>query len=539
MKKESMREVGIPSESPDGALDDVPTDFDVEPQSEPATSSTSPNRVPARDRPWTKSSFWLLQFIVLALYLARVAATVAFHLDTTSLALQLSTFAIFLVPVVYASLNYGLDGALVTSGWITLLALPRFISEVHSRNFVTAWAELVQVVLLDALAILVGQRVSAERDARRLAESAQEAHLRAEALYRDLFESNQAPILLVDGNGNVTEANASAQRAFGGLIKRRNDLEAPPQSGDPVRLVDMIGPDAARLVLARLLTRPHPEVNENEGLTAESELVEPVSFEIDGQSTLFRPTATTLGHSDDGARMQVIFEDVTRETRRHDLMEAYAARVVLGQEEERRHIAQELHDGPVQALIHLCRQIDSVEPLADPANDRGSQLSELRVIVEDTVKELRSIAKGLRPSVLDDLGLVASISQTLSEAADRRHFETTFGVTGQERRLPSPVELALFRIAQEAISNIERHAVARRVAVGLNFEEGGLRLLVRDDGVGFELPRRPEGGNSESLGIPGMTERANLIGSRLVIHTDPGAGTTVDVWVPATILARN
>src|ERR1022692_2976601 len=91
MKKESMREVGIPSESPDGALDDVPTDFDVEPQSEPATSSTSPNRVPARDRPWTKSSFWLLQFIVLALYLARVAATVAFHLDTTSLALQLST----------------------------------------------------------------------------------------------------------------------------------------------------------------------------------------------------------------------------------------------------------------------------------------------------------------------------------------------------------------------------------------------------------------------------------------------------------------
>lgn len=534
-----MREVGIPSESPDGALDDVPTDFDVEPQSEPATSSTSPNRVPARDRPWTKSSFWLLQFIILALYLARVAATVAFHFDTTSLALQLSTFAIFLVPVVYASLNYGLDGALVTSGWITLLALPRFISEVHSRNFVTAWAELVQVVLLDALAILVGQRVSAERDARRLAESAQEAHLRAEALYRDLFESNQAPILLVDGNGNVTEANASAQRAFGGLIKRRNDLEAPPQSGDPVRLVDMIGPDAARLVLARLLTRPHPEVNENEGLTAESELVEPVSFEIDGQSTLFRPTATTLGHSDDGARMQVIFEDVTRETRRHDLMEAYAARVVLGQEEERRHIAQELHDGPVQALIHLCRQIDSVEPLADPANDRGSQLSELRVIVEDTVKELRSIAKGLRPSVLDDLGLVASISQTLSEAADRRQFETTFGVTGQERRLPSPVELALFRIAQEAISNIERHAVARRVAVGLNFEEGGLRLLVRDDGVGFELPRRPEGGNSESLGIPGMTERANLIGSRLVIHTDPGAGTTVDVWVPATILARN
>jgi signal transduction histidine kinase len=493
----------------------------------------------AKERPWTKSQFWLLQFIILALYLARLAATVAFHLDTTSLALELSTFAIFLVPVVYAALNYGLDGALITSGWLTLLAVPRFISEVHSRNLVTAWAELVQVVLLDALAILVGQRVSAERDARRLAESAQEAHLRAEALYRDLFDSNQAPILLVDGNGNVIEANASAQRAFGGMVRQRSDLETTPQRGDPVRLVDMIGPDAASLVLARLLTGPDAELNESAGLTSETERVEPVPFEIDGQPTLLRPTATTLGPSDNGARMQVIFEDVTTETRRHDLMEAYATRVVLGQEEERRHIAQELHDGPVQALIYLCRQIDVLEARVDLADDRGSQLSDLRIIAEDTVSELRSIAKGLRPSVLDDLGLVASINQTLSEAGERHHFETTFGLTGQERRLPPPVELALFRIAQEAISNIERHAEARRVAVGLNFEEGGLRLLVRDDGVGFELPKGPKDGSGESLGLPGMTERAHLIGSRLVIHTDLGAGTTVDVWVPATVLAIN
>ncbi len=89
-----------------------------------------------------------------------------------------------------------------------------------------AWAELVQVLLLDALAALVGQRVTAERDARRTAESAQEAHLGAEALYRDLFDSNQAPILIVDGNGYVVETNASAQRAFGypvGSRGRRTD----------------------------------------------------------------------------------------------------------------------------------------------------------------------------------------------------------------------------------------------------------------------------------------------------------------------------
>ena len=167
-----------------------------------------------------------------------------------------------------------------------------------------------------------------------------------------------------------------------------------------------------------------------------------------------------------------------------------------------------------------------------------SELSDLRSIVEGTVAELRSIAKGLRPSVLDDLGLVASINQILSEAGERHLFETSFGVTGPERRLPPTVELALFRIAQEAISNIERHALAQHVAIGMSFEQEGLRLLVKDDGIGFDQVNS-DGSSSDSLGLPGMTERAHLIGSRIVIHSEKGVGTTVDIWVPTTILDRN
>jgi len=96
--------------------------------------------------------------------------------------------------------------------------------------------------------------------------------------------------------------------------------------------------------------------------------------------------------------------------------------------------------------------------------------------------------------------------------------------------------LALFRIAQEAITNVERHASASQIAVGLSFESSGLRLLVKDDGVGFPVADHPQGDGGQSLGLPGMTERAHLIGSRLVLHSAPGAGTTVDVWVPATII---
>ena len=497
-------------------------------------------------RPWTRSGFWIIQLVVLTLYLLRLAATVAFHLDDSSLAVEFSTLALFIIPVVCAALNYGFAGAVSTGAWITILAIPRFVTSLSAHQHVAAWAELMQVVLLDGLALLIGQRVSAERSARRLAETSREAHLSAEAMYRDLFDSNQAPILIIDGDGIVVETNASAQRAFG-----RHHLPSShsplPQPTDSVRLVDMIGADAAARVLTQLLSWRLPAGTDDDGSSTDPERIEPLPFEIGGERVLFRPTATMLGPDNEARRMQVVFEDVTAETRRHDLMEAYAARVVLGQEEERRHIAQEIHDGPLQTLIHLCRQIDAVEPTTaaetipgpDPSSPRSAPLAGLRSIVEETVAELRSIAKGLRPSVLDDLGLVASISQMVSEAGERQHFVTSFGVTGSERRLPPNVELALFRIAQEALSNAERHAAARRVAVGMDFEAGGLRMLIKDDGVGFEASDRSDGVRSPSMGLPGMTERAHLIGSRLVIHSDPGVGTTIDVWVPATILDKN
>jgi len=156
----------------------------------------------------------------------------------------------------------------------------------------------------------------------------------------------------------------------------------------------------------------------------------------------------------------------------------------------------------------------------------------MRSTVEGTVAELRSIARGLRPSVLDDLGLAASINQLLSEATARQGFESSFDVVGTERRLPSSVELALFRIAQEAITTGERHAGASRTAVRLGFEGRGVRLQVEDDGAGFDRGRQQREDSGESLGLPGMSERARLSGGRFRIRSQVGKGTTVDAWVP-------
>lgn len=525
--------------------DTVQTETRVGPPESGSSSSDSPGnrhrsagaprsaapleRRAASEQPWTKPRFWILQLVVLALYLSRLALTLALHLSASSLQVEFSTFVIFVVPVLIAALNYGLSGAVATAAWVTVLAVPRLVTADTSQ---AAWAELVQIALLDLLALVIGWRMSAERSAREAADSEREAHLQAEALYRDLFDSNEAPILIVDPNGVVVETNAAAERTFG-EVHTAGSSPRPSGGAAGVRLIDMIGAEAAALVLSRLIAGQFPSDEESRA-EGSQERVEPVELEVEGRRALFRPTATMLQGPDAGRDMQVVFEDVTAETRRHDRMEAYAAQVVVGQEEERRRIAQELHDGPVQALIHLCRQIDRVEG-GEVAENNGP-LADLRTLVEETVAELRSIAKGLRPPILDDLGLVASINQILGEASDRGNFEASFGVTGDARRLPPPLELTVFRIAQEALSNVERHASAHQVAVGLDFESGGLRMLVKDDGVGFDPSAQDDRGGTASLGVPGMTERAHLIGSRLTIHSAPGSGTTVDLAVPAAVL---
>jgi signal transduction histidine kinase len=481
---------------------------------------------------WANSRFWVLQLVVLTIYLMRLAASVALHVDANTPAVQFSTVVLFLAPVIFAALNYGLVGAVFTSGWVTILAAPRFVSLADSQNYGSAWAEAMQVIVLDFLTVVVGQRVTAERAARSLADTAHEAHLNAEALYRDLFDSNQAPIIIIDAGGYVIEANASAQRIFG--VRDPESSSSSAAMAGRARLVDVIGAEASAQVLTRLLANQYGGPGSQRSPSPSVDRVEPMSFEFDGTPILFRPTATTLDGGTETKRMQVVFEDVTAETRRHDRMEAFAARVVLGQEEERQHLAQELHDGPMQTLIHLCRQIDNVESPIAGTEPNPSVLADLRAIVEDTVAELRAIAKGLRPSILDDLGLIASINQLVSDAEIRHDLETKFDVVGSEVRLSPAVELALFRITQEALSNVERHAKASQVRVELKFDANGVNLVVADDGIGFANSEEPANANDESLGLPGMAERAHLIGSELFIHSLPGFGTTISVRIPST-----
>ncbi len=499
--------------------------------------------------PWGNSWFWILQFLILAASLVRLAVSVRLGISASTPALEYSTVFLFLPLAAAAALAFGVRGAAVSCAWTLVLAAPRLVDAASGHAGSVAVAECLQLALVTGVAVAAGIVVDGDRRRRRRAERAVADAGQAMAVYRELFDSNASPILVIDSDGTVADANAAALEGFrvpgaGDLAptaaSREGNASGRAHRGRP-RLVDVVGAGAAAAILARLLAlagNAGEEGRSRMSPAAEASTVDssgelgPVEVPFRGRPVLFRPAVSVVSDGPGVARLQVVFQDVTEERRRRDLLESFAARVVSAQEEERRRIAQELHDGPLQSLIHLCRQVDTL-----PAGRQGAAGGpELRATVEGLVGEIRAIAKGLRPSTLDDLGLVASLEQLLLEVERRGQLRTSLGVTGSERRLPAAVELALFRIAQEALSNVERHSAAQAVAVGLDFEGGGIRLLVKDDGIGFDVAGHREAAQTAgSLGIAGMAERANLIGAHLRVRSRPGAGTSIDVQVPRAV----
>lgn len=224
--------------------------------------------------------------------------------------------------------------------------------------------------------------------------------------------------------------------------------------------------------------------------------------------------------------------DREREARRR--AQAYASHIVRGQEQERQRIARDLHDETIQSLILVCRQLDSVKESSSSLPPQVSDgLHVARSTVEQIVIGLRDFAKALRPPTLDDLGIVASIRRMLIDFTERTKVDGELKVAGKNQRLPPDVEVGMFRIAQEALWNVERHARATRVTVTVAFSDRQASLTVLDNGVGFTIPTTLDDfAASGKLGYIGMRERAELLGGRLEIQSSLGTGTRVSAIIP-------
>ena len=205
----------------------------------------------------------------------------------------------------------------------------------------------------------------------------------------------------------------------------------------------------------------------------------------------------------------------------------YIGAITAAQEEERTRLARELHDDTIQAVIALKQRVQLAERAVDDANSRAA-LGELESLAEQTIENLRRLTRALRPIYLEDLGLVAALQMLAREAGQGGALEISFRQTGPERRLPREAELALYRIAQEALNNVVRHSQAKRAEMDVEYGDKQLHLTVKDNGVGFAVPASPtEFAPSGHFGLLGMRERAELIGARLQVKSEARRGTEV------------
>lgn len=199
-------------------------------------------------------------------------------------------------------------------------------------------------------------------------------------------------------------------------------------------------------------------------------------------------------------------------------------RVIEGQELERRRLARELHDETGQALTSVLLGLKAVET----ADDVPAALAQLRELVVATLQDVRRLAVELRPKALDDFGLVAALERLVETFVEATGIKVDFESQLGEGRLPSEVETTLYRIVQEALTNIAKHAAARSVSVLLVRRTGTATALVEDDGQGFGAEDEARGG----IGLSGMRERLALVEGRLTIESRPGSGTTLVAEVP-------
>jgi signal transduction histidine kinase len=202
-------------------------------------------------------------------------------------------------------------------------------------------------------------------------------------------------------------------------------------------------------------------------------------------------------------------------------------RVVDAQESERKRLARELHDETGQALTSILLGLKPLE--ASMADDQSrAALAELREHVVAALQDVRRLAVELRPAVLDDFGLVPALERLTDAFAEQTNIRVDFHSALGDTRLPNEVETALYRVVQESLTNIVKHASAQRVSVSIARRPSGAAAVIEDDGKGFDQRTLREDG----LGLLGMRERLGLIDGRLEIESRPGAGTTVVAEVP-------
>ncbi len=485
-----------------------------EPRSAPAPAAVRPPRTtnPWRRPPrWTRAigpindwRFWVVQ--------AMVAVVTAGHgvLELGGGELHAVYFlpaTLYFFPVLYASVTFGKRGALPTAVWSALLSLPNVFVWHHGLERV---GEGFQMGTMLVLAVVIAWATDKEIVARQQAQKSERARTESEARYRMLFDNAGEAILAIDDAGLIQEANAAAAAL----------LERSARALRGAALGRVLGVrDLAELMRRRPGGDERVDVRLRRG---------------NGDEVWIEPVFTSVAATDGRPLAQVLLRDVTE--RRG--FQHYAQEIVRAQEEERQRIAQELHDVSLQTAILICRRLDDAHEATEsrPPEEVAEVIADARRTAEQMADELRRFSRDLRPLILDDLGLVPALNRLVAELGDRSGLQARLSVSGSTHRMPASLELSLYRIAQEALRNVEKHSDARRVTVRLDFRGTEVRVTVTDNGQGFDVPSLTSLVGAGRLGLLGMQERARLVGGSCSIRSEHGKGARVQASVPLTAL---
>ncbi len=470
-------------------------------------------------------AFWAVQAGVLsitALHLAIEGLGLFHQTGALESGLRHVPVVLYLVPIVYAGLRYGLEGSALTGAWSLMLTLPNVLLW-HRRQLAWAW-ELLYV----AIVLGVGAAVAApvERERRQ----------------REQLAATGRRLALLHGVASALVSASPLDRVLPAVLERVREVLGLAAVSVVVRDPEGWGearwtapPDGAPV--------PGAEGPEGEGGPApgpDGRLVAPLGGDpgIPGALVAVLDPARGAGRDDEdllravAAQIGVALENDRLHRLEKEHLRSYVHEVTRVQEEERRHLARELHDTAAQDLVLLARGLDALAERLPP--EPAARARELRARAAETLEGLRRLSRDLRPTVLDDLGLVPALEWVVADLTGRTGVDARFHLSGPARRLPAETELALFRVTQEALRNVERHAGARRVEVRVSFDDDRVRVEVEDDGAGFEVAEPLERLALEGkLGLLGMRERAQLVGGALTIRSRPGEGTAVTVTVPS------
>jgi PAS domain S-box-containing protein len=338
----------------------------------------------------------------------------------------------------------------------------------------------------------------------------------SEVKYRRLFELASDAIFVTDLSGKLIEVNRASAELMGDTIEE--------VLGTDVR--QYLSPD--ELETARQV-RKHLLLGQPFSQPYEQKLIRNDKTEV-----ILMLSSNLVRHGDEPPVFEHVARNVTKERRMQDNLRHYVQQITRIQEEERNRIARDLHDETAQALYALTRQLDNF--IRSSTNLPGETTTFLKGLVEQikTVsQEVRRFSQDLRPPLLDDLGLLSTIRWLTADMEHRTHIVIKLTVSGTERRLAPHVELAIFRIIQEALRNVEKHASATQIEVNVEYAAEKINISIIDNGKGFKLAGEvidlPREGR---LGLMGMKERVDLLGGKIAIASEANQGTTVLIELP-------